>query len=252
MRIRFKAPRHTPTGMAAMLAICMLSATSVQAQELEEADLFFELNNTDGDLGIHAKIDGEDWKTLKIEAPNESVLLNVTARSNLRKQGMTELAFESAEPPFDELAPNKFLARFPEGVYEIEALTLEGDELENKVRIKHILPAPPEFIFPPAAPCDDPVVVNGPVTIRWKPVTTSHPTIGKPNRPVEIERYELAVEVVDGDLTFFVELPPDITSFRVPSIFTDEPGVVKFEVLAKATAKNGGNRTAEESCFEIL
>ena len=27
-----------------------------------DADLFFELNNTDGDLGIHALIDGEGWK----------------------------------------------------------------------------------------------------------------------------------------------------------------------------------------------
>jgi hypothetical protein len=251
MTIRFKAPRRVPIGVAALLATCLFSAWSTQAQELEEADLFFELNNTDGDLGIHAKIDGDDWKHLSIEGPDERVILDVIARANLRKQGMTELAFESAEPPFDELAPNKFLARFPEGVYDIEALTLEGDELESRVRIKHILPAPPEFIFPPAAPCDDPVVVNGPVTIRWEPVTTSHPTIGKANRPVAIERYELAVEVLDGDLTFFVELPPEITSFRVPSIFTDEPGVVKFEVLAKAAAEDGGNRTAEESCFEI-
>ncbi|UCD82196.1 MAG: hypothetical protein JSW26_12455, partial [Desulfobacterales bacterium] len=27
----------------------------------DEAKLFFELNNTDGDLGIHALIDGEAW-----------------------------------------------------------------------------------------------------------------------------------------------------------------------------------------------
>ena len=33
----------------------------------EEADIFFELNNTDGDLGIHALIDGEAWKKLEIE-----------------------------------------------------------------------------------------------------------------------------------------------------------------------------------------
>ena len=35
------------------------------------AEIFFELNNTDGDLGIHALIDGEAWKKLEIEDPRE-------------------------------------------------------------------------------------------------------------------------------------------------------------------------------------
>ena len=39
-----------------------------------------------------------------------------------------------------------------------------------------------------------------------------------------------------------------MTSFPVPALLTDEPGVIKFEVLVKA---ENGNRTAEESCFEI-
>jgi len=37
----------------------------------DEAQLFFELNNTDGDLGIHALIDGEAWKRLTIEDTKE-------------------------------------------------------------------------------------------------------------------------------------------------------------------------------------
>jgi hypothetical protein len=45
-----------------------------------------------------------------------------------------------------------------------------------------------------------------------------------------------------------MELPPDVTSFPVPSLFTDTPGVVKFEVLVKA---ENGNRTAGESCFDV-
>ena len=28
----------------------------------DEAKIFFELNNTDGDLGIHALVDGDAWK----------------------------------------------------------------------------------------------------------------------------------------------------------------------------------------------
>ena len=46
--------------------------------ELDEAYLYFELNDTDGDLGIHGKADGDAWKQMKIEAPNERTLLNIT------------------------------------------------------------------------------------------------------------------------------------------------------------------------------
>ncbi len=48
---------------------------------LDEAELFFELNNTDGDLGIHAVIDADDWRTLSIEGPGDRTLL---VRANAR------------------------------------------------------------------------------------------------------------------------------------------------------------------------
>ena len=37
--------------------------------EFEEADLFFELNDTDGDLGLQGFVDGEAWKRLEIAGP---------------------------------------------------------------------------------------------------------------------------------------------------------------------------------------
>ena len=35
----------------------------------EEAEVFFELNDTDGDLGLHAKVDGDAWKWVRINNP---------------------------------------------------------------------------------------------------------------------------------------------------------------------------------------
>ena len=105
----------------------------------DEANVFFELNNTDGDLGIHALIDGEAWKVLEIEAPNGRELLEIEIRSKLKRQGLTELFFESAEPTFDELAPRKFFRRFPEGEDEIEGETLEGEELESTAVVTHLI-----------------------------------------------------------------------------------------------------------------
>ena len=113
--------------------------------EFDEHEIFFELNYTDEDLGIHALIDGEAWKRLIIKRDdNDRKLLDIRVRSKLRQQGLTELFFESAEPAFEELSPAEFFARFPEGEYDIEGRTLEGDELESETEITHLVPAPAE------------------------------------------------------------------------------------------------------------
>ena len=91
----------------------------------DEANIFLELNDTDGDLGIHALVDGEAWKRLEIEDPNEREILVVRAIRRLARQGLTEVFFESDEPSFDELSPEQFLRRFPEGEYEIEGITID-------------------------------------------------------------------------------------------------------------------------------
>ena len=62
--------------LAFSLALGVLPRTADAAWDdeeipFDEAEIFFELNNTDGDLGIHALIDGEPWKRLEIEDPNE-------------------------------------------------------------------------------------------------------------------------------------------------------------------------------------
>jgi hypothetical protein len=254
MNFKIRSSVRAALGMTAMLATTAPQAISGPRPEPAEipfgvAELFFELNNTDGDLGIHAKIDGEPWKQLSIVTPNDALLLQVLARGGLRRQGMNELLFESAEPNFSELPPNEFLRRFPEGMYEVEAIALEGHELESEVRVSHVIPAPVVPLSPTLATCAAPVAATAPVTIRWSPVTTSHPHIGIPGQPIEVERYELALERLDGSgLKMSVELPPDVTAFVVPANFTSAPGTVKFQMLVKAA---GGNRTGEESCFAI-
>lgn len=220
----------------------------------DEARLFFELNDTDGDLGIHSLIDGDAWKRLQIDDPNDVRMLDVFVLGRLRRQGLTEVFFESAEPPFDELAPAAFFKRFPEGVYDFSGITLEGQELDSEVTLSHILAAPPENIrisdVPSAENCDaDPLPsVNAPVTISWDAVTQSHPEIGK-SGSVEVEHYQLVLEREEPTLLVFsVELPPDLTEFTIPDNFIALGDAFKFEIIVKAT---NGNQTAVESCFEI-
>jgi hypothetical protein len=63
-----------------------LSSQGGKAQAFSEAELFFELNDTDGDLGIHASIDGGTWTHITITAPNGRALLNVSSQDNLQTQ----------------------------------------------------------------------------------------------------------------------------------------------------------------------
>jgi len=225
----------------------------------DEAEIFFELNNTDGDLGIHALIDGDAWKKLEIEAPDEREMLQIRVKSRLRRQGLTELFFESAEPSFDELAPEQFFRRFPEGEYEISGITIEGEERESDAEVTHVMPAPPQNItvsgVPAAEDCDaDPLPsVGRPVIISWDPVIHSHPELGKSGVTVDVVRYQLVLEREEPELLIFsVELPPGdgVTpiSFQVPEDFVALGDEFKFEVLVREASYN---QTAVESCFEL-
>ena len=118
---------------------------------IDEAEVLAELNDTDGDLGFHALIDGEPWDQLSLEDPNGRRILDVRPGRNLAQQGLTELFFESAEPEFDELSPEAFFERFPEGRYTISGRTSEGDRLEGSAKFSHRMPAPPETSRFPAS-----------------------------------------------------------------------------------------------------
>lgn len=250
--------RTTPACILSLLVLSVAAAVSMtaagqggQQRRFTEAELFFELNDTDGDLGIHASIDGEPWTDLEIEGPGEHLLLQIVSRGQLLTQGLTQLSFESAEPSFDDLAPEQFFQRFPEGRYEIEGRLQDGRAITGVASLSHILAAPPENItvsgLPAAEDCDEPLlpVVFAPVTIDWDPVTQSHPDLGR-SGPVKVSRYQLFVEREGFKLS--LDLPADETEFELPAGATSSAGEYKFEIIVRT---DKGNNTAVESCFIV-
>ena len=252
-------------------------------EPFDEARLFFELNDTDGDLGIHGKIDGDEWKFLEIEDPRDRRMLHVRVKGRLKRQGLTELFFESAEPTFDELDPDDFFARFPEGEYDIEGETLDGEERESEVYLSHVIPAAPDGITinGAAAPedCDAVLPVINPtggVVISWEPVTMSHAAkhgddgLGE-DGVIEVRYYEVVVEIDESDFKTVAILPPDVNSWTLPEDFfgLSEEGEYKFEILVRTNVYDDegepilleidgeddqplpGNKSAVESCFEV-
>jgi len=241
------------TTLVLSLAILGLAAGGATADplELSEAELFFELNDTDGDLGIHASIDGGPYTRLEIDDPNDRTILTLVALGRLAKQGLTQLFIESAEPTFEELDPEDFFKRFPKGEYEIE-VTRGKKEFETTVELSHVMAAPASGItvnlLPAAEDCDAVPLptVGEPVLIDWDPVTDSHPEIGESAPSVEIDRYQFFVE--QGDVKFGVDLPPSVTEFQVPLEITALGGTFKFEIIARTSDLNN---TAIENCFIV-
>ena len=241
-------------GISAVALVFGGITVAVTAQEpsptFTEAQIFVELNDTDGDLGLHASIDGGPWTRLEIEGPSDRTLLDIFSRGALQRQGMTQLFFESAEPSFDELAPAAFFRRFPEGRYEIEGVGQDGREFEATAVLSHVLAAPPENVLVSGAPaaenCDATLPrVSPPVVIDWDPVTSSHPEIGRRGR-VRIAMYQLFVEGAGAKLA--LDLPSNITEFEIPAAITQLGREFKFEIIARTTK---GNNTAIESCFLV-
>ena len=231
-------------------------------------EIFFELNYTDEDLGIHALIDGEPWKRLRIKRDdNDRKLLDIRVRSRLRKQGLTELFFESAEPEFEDLSPEDFFNRFPDGDYEIEGRTLDGQELESETAITHLVPAPAEPTletgggnFDAAEDCDTPLTdIMRPVTITWNEVTHSidpndEGFEGFPDQePIDVVNYQVVVEIDETPFNVSAILSSDARSFNIPDEILDlaeaeSDGEVKFEILVR---EESFNQTGVESCFVL-
>jgi hypothetical protein len=130
--------------------------------------------------------------------------------------------------------------------------TSDGETFQSRVRVSHVMAAPPSSITvsgaPAAANCDAvslPAVQAGdPVVIEWARVTSSHPTIGRPG-PVRIVRYQFFVE--QGAFKLAMDLPPTVTRFEIPAEIL-APGSAKFEIIARTSS---GNNTAVESCFMV-
>jgi hypothetical protein len=254
----FAIPYKRPVLTLALAALGLAAASGAGAADeipFSEARIFFELNDTDGDLGIHSSIDGEPWKSLEIEDPKERRILSVVPTGRLRLQGLTQLFFESAEPSFDELDPAAFFARFPEGRYEISGVSLQGEEMESMARISHLLPGPPGNLrvngIPAAENCDAPNLptVRPPVVITWDPVTRSHPELGKQGA-AKVARYQVFAEQRKTDpLKYSLDLPPAFTRYVVaPELIAVGDKQYKFEIQVREV---NGNQTAVESCFNV-
>jgi len=221
-------------GIAILAAAAPPDQPRTQRARLDETAVRIEINDTDGDAGLQIFADAEEWRWMKVKAPNGTIM-RVTTDGNLRVQGLTEMFFESSEPGFDELPLDVFLERFPEGKYKFRGKTIEGDRLRGSAILTHALPDAPEILVP----AEDDVVDPDNAFVMWSPV--DDPPGSK------IVGYQVIVETDEGKLRIFsVDVPADVTTVSIPPEFLEPDTEFACEVLA---IEKSGNQVISEVSF---
>ncbi len=208
------------------------------------AKLIIEYNATDGDMGVHGALDDDGWSELCVFDPNGRQVLAVKPQSQLQRLTMAGIFFESREPPLDEFSYEDLKAAFPEGRYQVRALSFDGKRLTGSATFTHDVPAPPTV----TAPLDGAVVSINDLVIEWEDVTETIEA-----EPVTITGYEVIVTKVEHDdphgfsqPIFDVHVPPDRNSLSVSAEFLEPGTEYELEVLALEAS---GNQTISVSFF---
>jgi hypothetical protein len=137
-----------------------LGTTTVVATEpcgdFGECKALVEINASDGDIGFHFLMDGDDLNSARIHDPNGIKIFEDMAKGPLKEQKLTETFAESAEPlcwpdpeadPDDEIVTLvEFLERWTAGTYVFTGMGDEGEKSEGETELTFALPAAPQDV----------------------------------------------------------------------------------------------------------
>jgi hypothetical protein len=216
---------RTPTPTESTAALNQEQATAETmsgAEPFDIAEVFFEFNTTDNDLGFQLLLDAEGWDRVTVDNPRSQQIVRVVPEGPLAEIGITELRFESAEP-----RPEAVLRRFPAGEYTLRGHTVEGTALLSRARLSH------HFVpRPTISPRDGQLVDKENTVVRW-------------NAP-GAERVEIIIEHEELGDVFDVTVSGSVNRLTVPPQFLRRGQEYKIEILSIA---ENGNRTIVESTF---
>lgn len=242
--------------MTMALATTLTPGAAEATSKFSIANIFFELNSTAGDLGVHVSLDGESWKELTIKDPLGRSIMDLEPEGSAAKIGLTELFFEGSEPPLVDVSYARFLKLFPPGDYVFRGKTTGNQLIRNTDPLTAELACPVKIVSPPT----DRAIAPDKVVIRWQAVPgVFNPDTGicKKNKDVGLASYEVIAEIKNEAAGLVrhlnVELPADATEVPVPREFIAEglrfPGTeFKLEVIA---IEDSGNKTITEGTFQV-
>jgi hypothetical protein len=246
--------KYTIFSALATLVLCSLALNSLAKDtiELDEARFIFEVNYTDGDIGVQLILDSDPFDSIKGFTPDGQLFFDMQGKNSLKDLGINENFFESNEPLFRgeeaEITIEEILDMFPEGDYELKGMTVEGMKLEGTATLSHVLPCGPVITSPVGNPDPDGTV------IAWGSVTTAiDPETGDcvSSDDIDIIAYEVIVENDDTiQKVFDVLLPGTSNSITVSPEFLEFDTEYDLEVIAiQSNDGEYGNQTITETDF---
>jgi hypothetical protein len=121
-----------------------------------ECKVLIEINATDGDIGFHFLMDGDDLNSAQLSGPNGKKVFKDQAKGPLKEQKLTETFAESAEPlcwpdpkadPEDEIVTlEEFVERWEAGTYTVSGRGDRGEKSSGATELTHELPAAPSSV----------------------------------------------------------------------------------------------------------
>ena len=119
-----------------------------------ECKVLVEINSTDGDIGFHFLMDGDDLNSAMMHDPDGAKVFQDAAKGPLMEQKLTETFAESAEPlcwdspdaeEDDEIVTlEEFLDRWTPGAYVFTGRGDEGEKSTGETELTFALPAAPQ------------------------------------------------------------------------------------------------------------
>ena len=129
-----------------------LTSATEPCGDFGECKALIEINSTDGDIGFHFLMDGDDLLFARLRGP-DGLVFHEEARGPMTEQFLTETFVESAEPlcwddpeaePGEEIVTlEEFLDRFSAGLYVALGKDEDGEISEGVTHLTYEIPAAP-------------------------------------------------------------------------------------------------------------
>ena len=156
--MRRKSATHQNWLVVAGAALVSMTGTATATEPCDdfgECKVLIEINASDGDIGFHFLMDGDDLSSARIFDPNGKKVFEDRAKGPLKEQKLTETFAESAEPLCwlnpeadpedleDIVTLEEFLERWEAGTYAFTGMSDGGEKSEGETELTYELPAAP-------------------------------------------------------------------------------------------------------------
>lgn len=199
----------------------------MNSKQLEDANIRFEQNATDGDVEVVFELKGGDEgiTNLTIVSPAGKLVGEFNA-PDVTTLGIRQFRLESPEPKdVDGLK-----SAYPEGIYKFSAVSTNGEEFYSEAKLSHILPEVVSIINP--EPEAEGVSINN-LVIKWAQVKG-------------VAGYFIELDDEDSGANLQIKLPEGAHTFFVPEEFLKDGTEY---ILSIGTVSEEGNVSVVETSF---